>query len=240
MDSITRRSFVTRAAAGIAALGVAAEAPRAAQAEAQLVWKGSQWKLAEFHTLVQNPASVKQVYDVTEIEEGGFLRSIKNSLNGLHFGFDIPVGQIKIVAGLHGAPNMINYDDFIWNKYRVGEWLKVDDPETGKPAVRNIFYPAKHPIDAGSFKQDPDDRGGFYQDGSVQALESRGVQFLSCHTALEEQAYALVEREKLSETPEEVVEELMAHKLPGVMIVASMVAAIALLQCEGRYSYLKG
>jgi hypothetical protein len=240
MNPLTRRLFVTRAAAGLAALGVAAEAPRAAEAEAQLVWKGSQWKLAEFQTLVHSPASVKQVYDVSQIGGGMFLNSMKNSLNGLQFGFDIPVDQIKIVAGLHGAPNMINYDDFIWNKYRVGEWLKVDDPETGKPAVRNVFYKAKHPIDASSFKQDPDDRGSFYQDASVEALQRRGVQFLSCHTALEEQANALVEREKLSAAPESVVEELMAHKMPGVMIVASMVAAIALLQCRGHYSYLKG
>ena len=26
--------------------------------------------------------------------------------------------------------------------------------------------------------------------------------------------------------------------IPGVLVVASMVAAIAVLQCEGRYSYI--
>ncbi len=237
MDPLTRRKFVTRAAAGLAALGVAAEAPR--QAGAQLVWKGSQWKLAGFQTLVKNPASVKQVYDVTAIEDGGFLNSLKNLLNGLHFGFDVPEREIKTVAGLHGPANMINYDDFIWNKYGVGAWLGVTDPETGKPAVRNIFYKSKHTIDAAAFKQDPDDEDSIYQNTSVQALQARGVQFLSCHTALEEQARKLVKRENLSQKPEEVVEELLAHKMPGVMVVASMVAAIALLQAQGRYGYFK-
>ncbi|MGH9600016.1 MAG: twin-arginine translocation signal domain-containing protein [Terracidiphilus sp.] len=237
MNPLTRRSFVTTAAAGLAALGVAAEAPR--KAEAQLVWKGAQWKMAKFHELVENPASVKQVYDVSQIGGGGFLNSLKNLLNGLHFGFDVPEKEIKTVAGLHGPANMINYDDFIWNKYGVGAWLDVTDPETGKPAVRNIFYKSKHTIDTAAFKQDPDDEHSIYQDTSVEALQARGVQFLSCHTALEEQSRKLVKRENLSETPEQVVKELLAHKMPGVMVVASMVAAIALLQAQGHYGYLK-
>jgi len=31
---------------------------------------------------------------------------------------------------------------------------------------------------------------------------------------------------------------MVAHTLPGVMIVAAAVAAVALLQSEGHYSYL--
>jgi intracellular sulfur oxidation DsrE/DsrF family protein len=216
-------------------MGVSSEAQRTA--EAQLVWKGSEWKLAEFQKLVSYPARVKQVFDVTQITGGKFLNNIKNSLNGLQFGFDIPKDQIKIAAGLHGPANLTNYDDFIWNKYRIGEWLNVIDPATGKPAVRNIFYPAAHALDAAAFAQDPSEENSVYQDISVQALEARGVQFLSCHTAIEEQARILVKREKLTQTPEEVVREMLAHTVPGVLVVASMVAAVALLQTEGRFAY---
>ncbi len=235
MNPLSRRSFVSQTALGLAALGVSGEAPRAA--EAQLVWKGSEWKLAEFHKLVQHPARVKQVFDVTQITGGKFLNNIKNSLNGLQFGFDIPKDQIKIAAGLHGPANLTNYDDYIWSKYRIGEWLNVIDPATGKPAVRNIFYPATHSLDAAAFAQDPGEENSVYQDKSVQALEARGVQFLSCHTAVEEQARILVKREKLTQTPEEVVREMLAHTAPGVLVVASMVAAVALLQTEGRFAY---
>jgi hypothetical protein len=35
-----------------------------------------------------------------------------------------------------------------------------------------------------------------------------------------------------------IVKEMLAHALPGVLIVASMVAAIALLQTDGDYSYI--
>jgi len=235
MNPLSRRSFVSQAAAGLAALGMAAENPRVTQA--QLVWRGSEWKLAAFHKLVNDPASVKQIFEVTQISDGRFLNGIKNSLNGLQFGFDIPKEKIKVAVCLHGAANMVNYDDFIWNKYQIGEWLSVTDPSTGKPAVRNIFYKAKQPLDAAAFAKDPSDEESVYQDSSVEALQTRGVQFLSCHTATEEQARGLVKRNKLTQTPEEVVHEMLAHTLPEVLVVASMVAAIALLQCEGHYAY---
>jgi intracellular sulfur oxidation DsrE/DsrF family protein len=236
MNSLTRRSFVSRVAAGLAALSVVGEGIQAAHA--QLVWKSSQWKLADFQKLAADPASVKQVVEAKQINDGVFLNSIKNSLNGLSFGFGVPKEKIKIVAALHGPANMINFDDFIWNKYRIGEWLKVTDDATGKPAVRNIFYPATHPLDAASYAKDPSDRDSAYQDTSVEALQARGVQFLSCHTASEEQARGLIARDKLTQQPEKVVEELLAHTVPGVLVVASMVAAIALLQAQGHYTYL--
>ena len=57
-------------------------------------------------------------------------------------------------------------------------------------------------------------------------------------TADEEQARALVAHSKLSVTPEALVEEMLAHTGPGVLVVA-MVSAIALLQSEGQSSYIK-
>lgn len=235
MKDVTRRSFVSSAVAGMAALGVFGKAD---PAEAQLVWKASEWKLAEFQKLVSHPARIKQVFDVVQINEGRFLNNVKNSLNGLDFGFSIPKEQVKIVLALHGPANMINYDDYIWGKYQIGEWLNVKDPATGMPATTNIFYNSKNGLSKERAATNPDDENSFYQDTSVQALQSRGVQFLSCHTAAEEQARALVKRNKLSQSPEEVVQDMLAHAVPQVLVVAAMVAAIAILQAEGRYTYV--
>ena len=232
----TRRSFVSRVASGITAFGLFGGVPRAA--EAQLVWKASEWKLAEFQKLVNEPARVKQLFDVVQIADGKVLNSVKNSLNGLRFGFGIPEHQIKIVVGLHGAANLLNYDDYIWDKYKVGEWLNVTDPATGKPAVRNIFYKSKGEMKKESASKDPGDMNSVYQDTSMQALQVRGVQFLSCHTALEEQVRVLIRRNKLLPSPEQIVREMLAHTVPGVLVVAAMGAAIALLQVEGHYSYI--
>ena len=72
----------------------------------------------------------------------------------------------------------------------------------------------------------------------MQALQWRGVQFLSCHTALEEQARVLVPRDKLTRSAEEVVQDILAHTEPGTLVVAGMAAALALLQAEGHYTYI--
>jgi len=173
-----------------------------------------------------------------QIGDGKFLSNVKNSFNGLHFGFGIPEGQIKIAAALHGPANLLNYDDYVWEKYQIGEWLNVIDPATGKPAVKNLFYNSKIDLKQESAAENPDDQDSVYQDTSMQALQSRGAQFLSCHTALEEQARALVSRNKLEQSPENVVKDMLAHILPKVLVVASMVAAIALLQAEGHYTYI--
>jgi hypothetical protein len=236
MKNVTRRSFVSSAAAGVTALGLFGNTSHAA--EAQLVWTASEWKLAEFQKLLKDPAKVKQVYDVVPISEGTFLSNMKNSLNGLQSGFGIPKEQIKVVGALHGPANMLNYDDYVWNKYRIGEWLNLIDPATGRPAVRNIFYRSKKSPDKLPASIDPDDENSLYQDRSMQVLQSRGVQFLSCHTALEEQAQVLFRRNKLSESPEDIVKDMLAHAQPGILVVAAMTAALALLQAQGRYTYI--
>jgi hypothetical protein len=48
----------------------------------------------------------------------------------------------------------------------------------------------------------------------------------------------MVKKFSLSSTPEEVVKDLQAHVLPGVLIVPAMVATIALLQSEGHFTYI--
>src|SRR5579871_3172511 len=91
----------------------------------------------------RSPAEIKQVFDIVQVGDGRFLNNIKNSFNGLHFGFGLSEGQIKIAVALHGPANLLNYDDYVWEKYQIGEWLKVGDPATGKPAVKNPFYSSK-------------------------------------------------------------------------------------------------
>jgi hypothetical protein len=236
MGDATRRSLISRGALALLTLGLFSGSPDAA--EAQLVWKASEWKLADFENLVKDTSRIKQLYDVVQIGDGKFLNNIKNSFNGLRFGFGVPERQIKIAVALHGPANLLNYDDYVWQKYQIGEWLKVSDPATGKPAVKNLFYNSKIGLKQQAAVKDPDDPNSIYQDTSMEALQSRGAQFLSCHTALEEQVRVLISRNKLSQSPEDIVKDMLAHTVPGVLVVASMVAAIALLQAQGHYTYI--
>ena len=134
---------------------------------------------------------------------------------------------------MHGPPNLLNFDDTMWAKYRLGEFGDVTDPQTGKPATRNIYLRK-----TATTSTDLTDRKSVYQDFQIEALQERGVQFLSCHTATEEQANALVTKFKLTSTPEEVVQDLQAHTIPGVLIVPAMVAAVSLLQSRGHFTYI--
>ncbi len=227
--NVTRRSFVSTVAPGIALAAVLGTSP----ADAQLVYKQADWKYQDFEKLLKSRATTRQVYDIKGIGEGKFLNNIKNSLNGFHFGFNIPAENIKIVAAMHGPSNMLNFDDAMWEKYKLGEWLQVNDPKTGKPALRNIYLSRT----AGT-STDPNDKTSIFQDTAIESLQSRGVQFLSCHTATEEQVHALIGHLSLSTPPEVVVQDLQSHVIPGVLIVPAMVAAISLLQSEGRFTYI--
>jgi hypothetical protein len=170
-------------------------APRAA--EAQLVWKTSDWKLAEFQKLAKDRARIKQLFDVVQIGDGKFLSNVKNSLNSLRFAFGVPEHEINIVVRLYGPANLLNYDDYVWKKYGIGEWMNVTDPATRKPAAKTSFYNSK-----GGFTtvkvgwkrslppKNPDDRDSIYQDTSMQALQARALQFLSYHTALKNRCRA--------------------------------------------------
>jgi len=238
MANLTRRNFSSKAAAFFAALGTFSGLNQTAHA--QLVWKTAQWKLASFEELLTEKARVKQLFDITQVEGGASLAKIKNSLNGLHFGFGVPVDQIRMIGGLHGPANLLNYDDSVWSKYKIGAWLKINDSKTGEPAVRNPYYQSAFSEEAARItaSTDPNDEGSPLQDASMQGLQRRGVRFLSCHTALEEQVRQLTKHYNLSEDPETIVRDMLAHTVPQVLVVASMVSAIALLQSEGRYSYV--
>jgi hypothetical protein len=100
---------------------------------------------------------------------------------------------------------MLNYDDFIWNKYQIGAWLNVPDPSTRRSAVKNIFYPSKAGPSLRYSSENPESLDSLYQDTSIQALQHRGVQLLACHTATEEQARPLIAHNKLTQEPEEIV-----------------------------------
>ena len=233
MTELSRRAFVGR----VIAVGASSEM-LGEQARGQLVWTKAEWKVEDFQALVHVPRRIKQVFDASAINGGRFLNNVRNSMNGLHFGSAVPVEQIQLVCAMRGTANLMNYDDYAWQRYRLGEWTKVDDPKTGKPATRNIFYASKAGTVGHYPSDDPSSEESVYQDASMQALLVRGVRFLSCHSSTEEQVRGFAKEFALAQGREEIVKDMLAHTVPGVLVVASAAAALALLQCEGRYSYM--
>lgn len=225
---ISRKDFI---AFGLGSVAAAALGPKA---DAQLVQKPRDWSRAGLRGIMDRTARYRQVYDVAKINNGVFLNNIKNSLNGFQFSFGAKPEEINLVAALHGAANLLNFDDAMWAKYRLGEFADVKDPKTGEPATRNLYFPST----AVKSNHDPEDERSIYQDKSIQGLQARGIHFLICHTATEEQSRKLIGRFGLKEQPESIVKDLLAHRLPGSTVVPSMVTVIAILQLEAHFSYI--
>ena len=232
MNEFSRRSLLGGAVAA------AASTMWNEPVHAQYVWQKPDWQAAEFESLTRVPRRIKQVVHGFGMNDARFLKNAKNSLNGLHFGAGVPLDQIQIVCALNGPANMVNYSDYVWQKYRIGEWIKENDPKTGEPSIRNFYYPSKAGPSLKYTSDDPNNPDSAYQDFSVQGLQARGVRFLSCHSSIEEAARALIQKFNLTAQPEEIAKDMQAHILPGVLLVPALASALALLQGDGHYSYM--
>jgi intracellular sulfur oxidation DsrE/DsrF family protein len=200
-----------------------------------LVERHSDFDGQAFAQIVGRPAAIRQVVESVAFKPSTF-GNVKNAFNGLQFGFGYPAGSIAVALAGHGPSAVYAYADPIWNKYRIGEFFKLSDA-AGAPVVSNVFLQRRAPLDR---RADPDDAAGMYQDASVEMLQQRGLIVLTCHTAVEEQARAIVSRgfAPAPMSAAEVAGDILTHLIPGAVVVPSMVAAIAVLQATYHYTYL--
>ena len=244
IPKVTRRNFLSTAALGSAALGWLprnASAGTAAVSNSQPDWfaKQSEWDAAPFNHLLRARRTLKQLFDVTAPDGEALADHVHNALTGLERGFGIPKDKIMVVAALRAGATILNFDDDAWKKYQLGAGYKVNDPATGKPAERNIYFASTVATDGKYASDDPNDPRSIESDPSLQSIQRRGVQLLCCHVAVEGTAHYAVKRLKLQVSQETVAQDLLAHLLPGVMVVPSMVSAIPLLETHGRFAYLR-
>jgi hypothetical protein len=218
-----------------AAAASGAAPPSAVPGGAHFVERRHDFDAAAFDAVVGRAAAVRQIYEAVAFRPT-LLGSVKNSFNGLQFGFGYRPESIAIALAGHGPSSVYGYDDSIWSAYRIGEFLKLQDAR-GLPIASNVFLKSRAPFDAGA---DPDDDAGSYQDASLETLQRRGLIVLTCHTAVEEQARALFRAGFAPHAagPAEVAADILTHLIPGAVVVPSMVAAIAVLQATYRYTYL--
>jgi len=245
---VSRRKFLTTAMLSSAIAGSAAFHPsafglssteQAETPEPNTFYAQGDWDATAFNKLLRARRSMKQMFDATAPDGEGLALHIQNALTGLERGFGIPKKQVLMVAALRAAANILNFDDYAWKTYELGAGFHVIDPATKKPAERNIYLQSKHAPDGKYVTDDPNDRRSIDRDWSLQGLQRRGVQFLSCHVATEGTAGNAVERLNLKVSQEAVAQDLLAHMLPGVISVPSMVSAISMLEIHGHFAYIR-
>ena len=229
-----RTTFLLSSSASLAA-GATALGATGVPGGTDLVERQASFDEAGFARIVGRPALIRQLVESIAFNPGT-LNNVKNTLNGLAFGFGYPASEIAVVMANHGAATAFGLADAMWAKYRLGEFYKIVDA-SGAPLTANAYYPSKSVYDPGA---SPDDPAAMYQDTSLQTLQRRGVVVLACHTAIEEQSRKLVAQHfaPAGMAPQDVASDLLTHLLPGVVVVPAMVATIAVLQAVYHYTYL--
>jgi intracellular sulfur oxidation DsrE/DsrF family protein len=198
-----------------------------------LVEPAGEFDVAAFNKRVSRGAEVRHVWDAGKLYPQ-ILGGVKNSLNGLQFGFGIAPNRIVTAFVTHNESNLLLYNDAAWATYRLGELYAVRDPN-GAVVTSNIFAPLR----STSMLADPGDVRGFYQDASIAALQRRGVMFFLCNTALVQQAHQIATSGAFkAQSADDIARTLQRSLLPGVMLVPAGVAAVAYLQSRFHYAYL--
>jgi hypothetical protein len=93
-----------------------------------------------------------------------------------------------------------------WAKYKIGESLKINDPETKAPAVKNPYL---HPA-AGVFP---------FEDVAIDKLLGAGAMIGACNFALHGLAQKLAANAGV--TADEAAKEFTANLIPGVALLPS-------------------
>jgi len=215
--STHRRGFLGRVAAGAAALGLGSMvAPVAAAAEAT----GAAADPAFEAWLNKITGKHKAMFDAPAVN-GGFCfiwaRVWLNTCDAT-YGLTDADNTAAIVVRHFAAP--LALQDAAWAKYKLGEFIKFDDPKTKAPSVRNPWYKM-----AAADQMIP----GI----GVDDLIAKGALVGVCNVALTVFSGMLAAQMGGGMTGDAVKADLIANLVPGVQVVPSGVLAVNRTQEKG-------
>ena len=202
-ETITpRREFLGLSALGVAA-GVGALLPvAAASAATGPATPFTRW-------LDSISGKHRQVFDMREANGGMAIAWTWVYLLTGQQAYGVAESDLGAVVVLRHNAIPVALADDAWAKYKLGEFFKIDDPETGAPAVRNPFYLKGTPPNP--------------PDIAIKPLMERGVKFAACDMAIF--FYSMLVSQKMGLKHDDVKADWNAHVLPGIEHVPSGVVA---------------
>ncbi len=213
-----RRGFIKNVAAGAAALGVAMFAPPFSVSA--FPSDGDPGEADAWFNKVKGKHRI--VFDVTkpnEILPFAWPKIFMLTNNGT----GTPDKDMGVVVILRHDAIPFVMEDRLWDKYKFGEFFKIDDPKTKAPSVRNMFWQPK-----------PDDFQvpgvGPVQIG-INDLQSQGVMFCGCNMALK--VMSAVAAQSMNMNADDVYKDWVSGVLPGIQVVPSGVWAVGRAQEHG-------
>jgi len=211
-----RRGFLARMAAGAVALAASGLATSRADAEAPEMPPMSDWDNA---WMTKIKGKYRQVFDAMEVHSGFPLVMTRIWLMTNTSGYGVPTKDLSAVTVLRHDAVCMAMSDSIWAKYKLGEQFEVNDPNTNKPAERNVF--AKKD----SFAIPP------FAMGAIDALQADGTIFCACNMAVLH--FSEMTGGKVGVDKDAAYAEWKAGLLPGITLVPSGVAAVGRAQSHG-------
>ena len=217
-----RRGFLARMAGAVAAATAASGLPRIATAESRQASPNDRW-------LDRLTARHRCLFDFPQHGDGMPLIHILNYLNTYKNAYGEPASSVNAVGTLYGAPGTpasipLGWNDAMWDKYKIGELLRLTDPATKAPSKRNMFYRPR--------PGDPVLAGGAMTTAGIENLQRMGVLFLMCNNAF--QAWmSFLSGNGTKGNAAEIDRDIRANLLPGVVPVPAMVIAIEKAQGKG-------
>jgi hypothetical protein len=208
MDKSSRRRFLS----SVGVLAGASLLPEIVEAGPS---QQGGWDLSFFDRMT---GKHKQVFDLSDLDIG--LVVMKNWLDAWESVYGLKHPDVNAIGGIAGKGFPINAGDGLYAKYPIGELWKVNDPATGKPALRNPFL-------AG------DGRGAMAGAG-VRPLQARGAAFWMCNNALNNVAGRIANA--IQRPQAEIYQEVRAGLNPGVIVVPAHTMLLGIAQEKG-FSY---
>jgi len=221
-----RRSFLSRLAAGAAALGgaVLSSRPAYAQTPASGAWKASRHNQDDW--LDQIPGGHRFVIDTTSPSGlGSAMLYSNNFFVANQNGYGLGNGDIALVIVVRHNSTAFAYTDAIWRKYgmAIGDAAGgFDDPKTKTRPSANVYNSPTH--------------GSALPNNGVtlDALIGRGVHFAVCDMATHRFAGAIATATKGN--ADEVYKELTSNLIRNAHLVPAGIVAVNRAQERG-YSF---
>lgn len=157
-------------------------------------------------------AKHKQFFDAPAPNGGIPLVHIMNYYDTYNSAYHVKDADIDSVLTFYGGTTFYALNDAAWAKYRLGEFLEMNDPATSRPATSNPWRAA------------PTVLGMSLPAASIEALHKRGATLIVCDNALHIFAGLLAAKRGLDAG--DVYKDFRASILPEVQLVPGMVVAI--------------
>ncbi|MDQ6718544.1 MAG: hypothetical protein M3Z17_09405 [Gemmatimonadota bacterium] len=213
-----RRNFIAQLGALASVLAVDPDELRAAT-----VSSVSPWDTSWIDRL--NSARFKAVFNASDIGDGAAMNYASTFLDHFHEVHATADQQTRPVIVFRRLGTQMAFNDLLWDRYAIGESLKINDPATNAPAKRNVFWKKGD----GASPQE--------SSSTIRTLIRRGLISLVCNFSVTN--WSRRTAEALNRSGDDVAAEVRANLVPDAILVPSGIYALIRAQNAGC-AYMPG